>query len=139
MERLCEEDRDVYIFDMYNASIYPQDQQARKRIDLDVPLTPHTADQTYLSLLEDHLPVAIQEANPRLAFYNAGTDIYDQDPLGGLDVSAEGVFQRDRMVIEALREANIPCVMVLSGGYSQESFRLISRTVGYILDQSSGA
>jgi acetoin utilization deacetylase AcuC-like enzyme len=45
----------------------------------------------------------------------------------------EGVQQRDRFVVDLLRERGIPWVMVLSGGYSDESHRLIAATGIYLL------
>jgi histone deacetylase 11 len=39
------------------------------------------------------------------------------------------VLKRDLYVIEQLRARNIPVVMLLSGGYSRESHRLVTNTV----------
>ena len=55
----------VYTFDMYNASIYPYDINAREAIDSNIPLKSHTNTQTYLSLLKQHLPTAILSFQPQ--------------------------------------------------------------------------
>ena len=46
----------------------------------------------------------------------------------------DGVLRRDRYVIEALRKAGIPTVMVTSGGYTDDSHRLIADTATWVLE-----
>lgn len=72
-----------------------------------------------------------------LAIYNAGTDIFRGDTLGGLAISANAILERDKYVLEQLTGRAIPTVMLPSGGYSRESYRHIAATIGYILRQAS--
>jgi hypothetical protein len=44
-------------------------------------------------------------------------------------LTRENVLARDRLVIQQLDELNIPWVMVPSGGYTDESHRLVAETV----------
>jgi histone deacetylase 11 len=135
LERIFSDDSDVRIMDMYNADIYPQDWTAKSFIDLDVPLSIGTSDPEYLSQLKLKLVEFIKsfDFHPKIAFYNAGTDIYCQDSIGGLNISKDGVFERDRFVLSFLAQQKIPCVMVLSGGYTTESYSLISRTLFHLI------
>lgn len=134
-ERLAVGDKDIYIFDMYNRAIYPQDQFARQRIDYDVGLPAGTDETIYLQQLKKHLPIALSAAGqPRLAFYIAGTDIYENDQLGGLGVSAEGIRARDRFVLATLVAAEVPVAVLTGGGYSGESYQHIANTVEYIFE-----
>jgi len=124
-------DRRVFVFDMYNAEIYPfLDHEARERIDCDVRLQSGCTDDDYLGLLERHLPAfldSISKSQPvGLAIYNAGTDIVSGDPLGQMRVSPDAVVQRDAFVLDALRSRGIPTVMLPSGGYTDQSYRLIA-------------
>ncbi len=59
----------------------------------------------------------------------AGTDVCKDDPLGGLDLSAQDVLERDMFVIDSARNRSIPIAVVLSGGYSAESWRLHYNTI----------
>jgi histone deacetylase 11 len=134
-ERIFHADRKVVIMDMYNAKIYPGDQHAKGRIDWDVPLRPGCDDHDYLELLRARLPGALKSARqPKIALYIAGTDVYERDALGGLRLTEDGVFERDQIVIKALREANIPVMMTLAGGYSSHSYRMVARTVQWIIE-----
>lgn len=135
LERIFSDDSDIQIMDMYNADIYPQDGTAKRSIDLNVPLSMGTSDLEYLSQLKSKLIEFIKsfDSRPKIAFYNAGTDIYCQDPIGGLNISKNGVFERDQFVLSFLAQQKIPCVMVLSGGYTTESYSLISKTLFHLI------
>lgn len=131
-------DRDVFILDMYNAAIYPcYDAAARRRIDCDLPLPPGCRGEHYLRTLRENLPAfldSVGRAGPVvLGVYNAGTDVFGGDRLGGLALSAADVLERDLFVVGEFRRRNVPVVMVTSGGYSRESYRLIAATVEQLL------
>ncbi len=126
-------DSSVFIFDIFNSQIYPMmDVEARQRVDCAVPVNAETTDQQYMSELENRLPGfldSVQGKQVGLAIYNAGTDISEFDRLGGLKISADTIYQRDLFVFGELRRRNIPTVMVLSGGYSKSSYRLVADSV----------
>jgi histone deacetylase 11 len=132
-ESVFGDDRRVNIFDVYNGSIYPQDEAARRYIDYDYPLAEQVADDAYLDLLKRELPKAIQRSAPGLIIYNAGTDILELDPLGGLNITAEGIIQRDEFVFRQAIDSGIPILMVLSGGYTPESANIVSRSIENLL------
>lgn len=133
------EDRDVFIYDQYNANIYPSyDRESRARIDCDVPLEFGCSGAEYLEELRGQLPGfldSISRTQPiQLAIYNAGTDVLAGDPLGGLSLTAEDVLTRDLFTIDELRKRGIPVAMLTSGGYTAESYQLIAATVaGYLI------
>lgn len=67
--------------------------------------------------------------SPEFVIFNAGTDILEGDPLGGLKISAEGVISRDETVFKLCTSRHIPIVMVLSGGYQKINADIISRSI----------
>ncbi len=135
LERIFLQDDSVHILDMYNQNIYPQDWWAKDGIDYNIPINSSISDQDYLNQLKLNLSkILSQETQPKIAFYNAGTDIYCNDPLGRLNISKKGIFERDRFVFDTLVKANIPWVMLPSGGYTKESYLLIADSIEYILN-----
>jgi len=121
-------------FDMFHDFIYPwTDRVARDRVDCLVPLASDVTTEEYLERLQSSLPGFLDNIAARqpvgLAIYNAGTDIVEGDPLGQLRISPEGSLRRDLFVIEELRKRKLPTVMVLSGGYTRESYRLVARSI----------
>jgi histone deacetylase 11 len=128
----------VFVYDAFNPRIYPAfDSVARDRIDCPLPLPADCTGVEYLRLLAQSLPGFLdsigRDGRLRLAVYNAGTDVFAGDALGGLNLSTADVLSRDLYVVEQLRSRNVPVVMLPSGGYSKESYRLMGNTVVELL------
>ncbi|MDB6082168.1 MAG: hypothetical protein JWN43_49 [Gammaproteobacteria bacterium] len=105
---------EVFTFSMHGERNYPA---AKMRSDLDVALEDGVGDSEYLAALEEHLP-AVLEAPPDIAFYLAGVDVAAGDRYGKLNLSDEGVRERERRVIHFVRARGVPLVIVLGGGYA---------------------
>jgi acetoin utilization deacetylase AcuC-like enzyme len=91
--------------------------------DLDVDLPDGCTDDPYLEALDAALAEAWrrqQGSLPGLAFYLAGADPHENDRLGRLKLSTEGLAERDRRVFAALRERGIPVALSMAGGYGRE-------------------
>lgn len=128
-EAIFEDDPRVDVFDMYNGEIYPMDLAAARYITWKFPLKLGTGEIDYISILQKNLPAAIAKSQPDLIIYNAGTDPYEKDPLGGLRISAAGLVLRDEFVFTQARSNRIPIMMVLSGGYHPDSASIIGSSI----------
>lgn len=101
---------------------------ARKaKSDLDVELEPGTRDQTYLTQVETTLKTLLTEFEPSLVLYDAGVDIYEKDPLGLLNISLQGIRERDHLVLGICQQHHIPIATVIGGGYDKDRFALAQR------------
>lgn len=127
----------VFTLDMYNSRIYPYDIPAKAAIDCPVELRPGTGDETYLPLLEKHLTESLEKFKPEMVVYNAGTDCLAGDPLGQLNISADGIVLRDEIVFRECIARQTPVVMLLSGGYQKSNAAVIARSI-VSLDQKFG-
>jgi histone deacetylase 11 len=121
-------DAAVKILDIYNSDVYPfRDPEGLTGVDIACSLRSGTADYEYLGALDSGLEALFAEQpSPRLVIYNAGTDVYEGDLLGGLKLSHGGVNLRDLKVLEAVRGRGIPLLVLASGGYSKNSATLIA-------------
>ncbi|MCB9234110.1 MAG: histone deacetylase [Bacteroidia bacterium] len=128
-EDIFGEDPRIVTFDVYNGQIYPLDYEARRFIKYNYPVKPKMADPEYLDLLAQELPKAIDREKPELVIYNAGSDIYKGDPLGGFDISAVGILRRDQFVFGEAVKRKIPLLMLLSGGYHPASWEIIGSAI----------
>ena len=132
-EMICGTDSRVSIFDVYNKDIYPRDWNAQHSITYNYPVQSYIEDAEYLKIVQDGLSKAIQDSQPDVIIYNAGTDILAGDNLGRMSVSEKGIILRDELVFTAAYEAHIPITMVLSGGYTNQSASIISQSIENIL------
>jgi histone deacetylase 11 len=127
----------VRVFDIYNFQTYPGLFDGdTEDVPFLVPIKAGTADGPYLDIVRRELPRFLASMpKPRLAVYNAGTDILAGDPVGRLAVSADGVIARDRFVIETLIGGQVPTVVVTSGGYTRRSHELIAELALAVVNQ----
>lgn len=61
--------------------------------------------------------------------YNAGTDVMRGDPLGHLDISPDGIVERDELVFGECVRRGVPVVMLTSGGYQRSTARVIADSI----------
>lgn len=122
---LFEDDDDVFTFSIH-ARGWSEDQA---RSSLSVELGSEVDDDAYLEAIERHLPSVVSQVRPRLVFYLAGTDPAREDKIGEWSITPDGMLRRDVRVASLVRagEHKAPLVVVLAGGYSQESWRYTSR------------
>ncbi|MDJ0767031.1 MAG: histone deacetylase [Myxococcota bacterium] len=109
------DDPSVFTFSIHQQNNYPLHKPPS---DLDVGLLDGTGDAEYLTLLEQKIPEIIETHDPQLVLFLAGADPYQHDQLGGLDLTMEGLRQRDRTLIGLLRSADIPIATCCAGGYA---------------------
>lgn len=105
----------VFTFSMHGDKNFP----FRKEISsLDVPLNDGVQDEEYLSSLNVNLKKAFERAKPDFVFYLSGVDVLTTDKLGKLALSKAACKERDRIVLQACKDKNIPVQVSMGGGYS---------------------
>ncbi len=105
----------VFTLSLHEEENYPY---TKPHGSLDLGLPRGTDDGEYLRLLEGALARTL-ESLPDLLVYLAGADPYADDQLGGLDLTRDGLRRRDRLVFDAARDAGVPIVVLLAGGYAR--------------------
>jgi acetoin utilization deacetylase AcuC-like enzyme len=99
----------------------------KAKSDIDVNVAPNTGDSDYLAIVDETLERAINISQPDLIIYDAGVDIYADDPLGLLNISLGGIRQRESLVIKTVRDRGIPLATVIGGGYDKDQYALAKR------------
>ena len=136
-DKLRHGDTELFVLDMYNAGVFPKDDEAKAAIDIAVELRSGTTAEAYLSHLEAALQRASREfPKPDLVIYNAGTDVLSGDPLGRMGVDEAAVVDRDEAVWRfAAETARAPIVMVLSGGYAARSAAVVVDSISNLFNK----
>jgi histone deacetylase 11 len=120
------------ILDVYEEDLYPMPKQPE---DFPIPIPAGLAGVEYLEIVREALPRALEAVRPELVIYNAGSDPFIDDPLTRLSLSLSDLAQRDLLVATITREHNVPMAMVLSGGYSSQSWRIHADGIAAILSR----
>ncbi|MBT5640330.1 MAG: histone deacetylase [Rhodobiaceae bacterium] len=121
---ICHKYSSIYTFSMHSETNFPYD---KKKGWMDIGLPSHIEDHEYLNKLEETLEKIKQHITPDIVLYDAGVDIFRDDKLGNLQVSLEGIRQRDLMVLNHYRKLNTPVATVIGGGYSKDKEELAKR------------
>lgn len=112
------DDDTVFTFSMHGARNFPF---RKEPSDLDVDLPDGCGDADYLAALDTALAEVWHRCPPPdLAFYLAGADPHEGDRLGRLKLTDAGLAERDRRVLDALRERRIPVALSMAGGYGRD-------------------
>ena len=114
------DDDSVFTFSMHGEKNFPFRKEPG---DLDVNLPDGCTDAPYLAALDRALEqvwARLAAEPPGLAFYLAGADPHEGDRLGRLKLSTDGLRERDRRVLQALRDRRIPVALAMAGGYGHD-------------------
>ncbi|MCC6146444.1 MAG: histone deacetylase [Anaerolineaceae bacterium] len=106
---------EVFLLSLHGAKNYPY---RRSPSTLDIDLPDCCGDEEYMDALEEGLE-AVLAFDPQFVFYQAGVDPLNEDRLGRLSLSMEGLERRDRRVFEACHSRKIPLALVMGGGYAE--------------------
>jgi acetoin utilization deacetylase AcuC-like enzyme len=117
------DDPRVFTLSLHQERNYPN---PKPPSDLDVGLPDRIQDAAYLGFLEDALEQGLARYGPELVFYLAGADPYEEDQLGGLALTRQGLETRDRMVMEWCAGREVPVGVVLAGGYARRQKETVS-------------
>lgn len=91
----------------------------KPRSDLDIGLQDGAGDADYLEAVGSALQFLQAQTEIDLLIYLAGADPLEQDRLGRLSVSLEGLAERDRRVFCWAQSQQLPLAVAMAGGYSR--------------------
>ena len=100
----------------------------RKSIsDMDVELEDDLQDSEYLAILKKTLDDCLKVFSPDLVIFDTGVDIHKNDELGNLNITTDGLLERDIIVLNYFKNKSIPIATVIGGGYSKDRTELAKR------------
>jgi acetoin utilization deacetylase AcuC-like enzyme len=118
------QDPTVFTFSMHCQVNFPGTKQTS---DLDVPLAVGTEDRDYLHTLQAYLPDLLSQVKPDLVLYDAGVDPHQDDLLGKLALTDQGLYDREVYVLRTCLAGGYPVASVIGGGYGQDLNAVVYR------------
>ena len=88
----------------------------KEQSNLDVEIESKSGDKEYLDKLNLWLPLLLDTVQPELVFYQAGVDIYQYDRLGKLNITRQGLLDRNIAIYKEIMKRNLKCVVTMGGG-----------------------
>jgi len=112
--RIFRGDDSVFTLSIHGEKNFPF---RKETSDLDVDLPDGTGDDAYLAALERALDELAQRFDPGLVIYLAGADPHENDRLGRLKLTWDGLEARDRRVFDWAWQRGLPLAFAMAGGY----------------------
>jgi acetoin utilization deacetylase AcuC-like enzyme len=107
--------KDVFTISLHQENNYPL---VKPPSSIDVNLPDGCGDAEYLAWLDNALSSGLRQFEPELIAYVAGADPFREDQLGGLNLTIDGLKQRDELVFRVARARGIPVFVTFAGGYA---------------------
>lgn len=123
-------DDSVFTLSLHGENNYPF---AKAVSDLDISLPDGTGDDAYLAELDSALAQLFARFDPQLIIYLAGADPHEGDRLGRLKLTAAGLAERDRRVLQLAGARGLPVAIAMAGGYGRDIEQTVAihlQTVG---------
>lgn len=131
-DKLHFRDEDLFIVDVYNEVIFPQDHDARKAINVERQLPCGATGEVYMSAVQSALRSA-SVFDPDVILYAAGTNVLEDDYSGQFLASREDILWRDQLVFEFAQQMHAPICMVLSSGYAGSNFQVVADSIHHLI------
>lgn len=119
--KIFENNEKVYTLSIHSKKNYPL---IKQKSDQDIEVEDDITDEEYLNTVSKSLEI-VNKMNFDFVFYVAGVDIHKNDKLGKLNISTEGIIEREKMVIKNFYKNNVPLCGVLGGGYNKDFDHLV--------------
>jgi acetoin utilization deacetylase AcuC-like enzyme len=114
---ILEHDSSIFTLSIHGENNFPFQKEVS---DLDCGLQDGCDDQTYLQTLNKCLDQLDSRFQPDFVIYLAGADPHEDDRLGRLKITKEGMRLRDETVFQYGLDRNIPIAFSMAGGYGKE-------------------
>ncbi len=107
----------IFTLSLHGSRNYP----ARK-VDghIDVGLPDGTGDTAYLDALDAALAQMLARFVPTFLIYLAGADPHEDDRLGRLRLTLDGLRSRDACVFDLAARLGVPVAVAMAGGYGRD-------------------
>jgi acetoin utilization deacetylase AcuC-like enzyme len=113
--KIFEDDQRVFTVSLHGKNNFP----FRKQVsDWDIEFENDTGDEEYLTVL-DQVLIKLSNEDFDLIFFQAGVDGLASDALGLLNLSREGLMERNKRVFACREQMELPMVIFMGGGYAK--------------------
>ena len=112
---IFKDDPTVFTFSIHQENNYPFN---KPKSDMDIGLRDYTGDRDYLQHLYDNIPKILSMFAPEVIIYLAGADPFENDQLGNLRITKEGLRERDNFICMQAFNFGVPIAITLAGGYA---------------------
>ncbi|MBK7976682.1 MAG: histone deacetylase [Deltaproteobacteria bacterium] len=138
-QHMFEEDPSVLYLSTHRYPFYPGTGALHERgkgeglfTTVNVPMPGGAGDAEYLAAFHEVVRPVVEAYRPDLMIVSAGFDPHENDPLGGMHVTAPTFGEMGALLTHAASDLGAPTVFVLEGGYDLDG---LDQSVRAVLDR----
>lgn len=98
----------------------------KQQSSLDIGMDDGTGDIEYLNAMDKLVFPALEAFRPDLIVFLAGADVLAGDRFGRFELSLNGLHEHNRRVFAWAKNAGVPIVSVMAGGYNVDANLLVA-------------
>jgi acetoin utilization deacetylase AcuC-like enzyme len=114
---ILKNDQGIFTLSLHGENNFPFE---KEESNLDVALPDGCGDAMYLDALSKALHTVKTDFDPQFIIYLAGADPHENDRLGKLSLSKEGMRERDQQVYRWAAANALPVAIAMAGGYGKD-------------------
>jgi acetoin utilization deacetylase AcuC-like enzyme len=122
---------DVFFTSLHRYPFYPgtgdyneEGKGVGKGYTLNIPFIGGEGDEEYVKAFEERVIPVVRDYNPELILLSAGYDAHALDPLGGMNVTAQGFAAMTQQLLKVAQEkCQGRLVLTLEGGYDLKGLK----------------
>ena len=115
--KIFENDDTVFTLSLHGKKNFPFN---KEKSNIDISFEDGTGDENYLQELDNALKIMFSKFSPDLIIDLAGADPHENDRLGRMSLTLNGLNKRDKKIVTCSFTKKIPLVIVMAGGYGKE-------------------
>lgn len=107
-----------------------------KGFNVNIPLPPHTGNESYLYAFDEIIPGIAEQFRPEIIFYQSGVDSHHSDPLANLNLTFDVYHDLGKRMKDIATNTCKKIVVCLGGGYNLEQsvrsyYNIVSGILGF--------
>jgi acetoin utilization deacetylase AcuC-like enzyme len=114
---ILKNDERIFTLSLHGENNFPFQ---KEESNLDVALPDGCGDTVYLDALSNALHLVKTKFDPQFIIYLAGADPHENDRLGKLSLTKEGMRERDQQVYNWAAANTLPVAIAMAGGYGKD-------------------
>jgi acetoin utilization deacetylase AcuC-like enzyme len=114
---ILKNDERIFTLSLHGENNFPFQ---KEESNLDVALPDGCGDAMYLDALSESLHTVKAHFDPQFIIYLAGADPHENDRLGKLSLTKEGMRKRDQQVYNWAAANALPVAIAMAGGYGKD-------------------
>ncbi|KAI3389590.1 hypothetical protein SNEBB_009878 [Seison nebaliae] len=133
-QRTLINDTNIIIVDICNPMQYPRDLEIAEKLTHYLVVKNGCRDDPYLSQLTRILTLILRKNQIDFVIYIAGMNLLINDSGSLINLTFQGMMEKDKIVFRSVRKRDIPILMLLPNGENPDAIAAIAQSIKQLIE-----